>query len=104
MHPYPRCTCCGRLISQYIREYHKRDQANLARLAEEGILPEYARVNNTIGVHSKEIFEDLGVETICCRLAIKTCTYFRSDVYGTIGAQPKDTPRASKYLVRPKGQ
>lgn len=102
MHPFTRCPTCGRLVSPYYTLYHTRNQSKLNELAEKGILPEYARVNTTIGVHSNEIFDDLGISTICCRLTIKTGTYFRMDVYGHISAQPQETPRASKFIMRPK--
>lgn len=104
MHPYPRCPSCGRLLTPFYRLYHEKDQANTAALADEGILPEYARVNTTIGVHTNHIFDEIGVKTICCRATIRTGTYFRVDVYGQLAAQPGDHPRASKYIMRPKNE
>lgn len=92
MHPYPMCPSCRFPI------YKKQKEYNILRAAKfktADILPEYARLNTSIDMTTKDIFEKLDIKNICCRQHMLTGTYFTYDVYSVIPGMPRDEPVAS---------
>lgn len=90
MHEYQYCTGCRFPIFYFIEEYHKR---RIAKFREVEFLPEFNRNNTDYEMRTDDIFDDLGVESLCCRKEILTSTSFFDDIYSSHIGMPGNIPR-----------
>lgn len=97
MHPYALCPSCGFPIFLVQTEYEIR---RAAKFKEMSILPEHIRTNTSEEMTTDDIFEDLGIKKVCCRMHISTGTRFTYDVYGINPVLPGSEPESSEKLMK----